>query len=250
MVSKKSLKPFFSIVTCTRNSAKFLAPCLDSVQSQSFRNFEHIIIDGNSTDATHSILNKFHLHPRAFSARGISAAMNEGIKRAVGEYIYFLHSDDSLYSPSILDQAHQFLVANPRLDWVYGRIHEVDESGKTVGFPPRLPFFHAPHSNLLKFYNYIPHQGVFMKKTVFDRFGGFDETLKSMMDDELWLRIANQTLWDYVPLIVANYSVRNDSQSESSTNRKSNTHEFESVQGRYLTPLELKLANLINKILR
>jgi glycosyltransferase involved in cell wall biosynthesis len=183
-------------------------------------------------------------------ARGIASAMNEGIKYSKGKYLFFLNSDDSFYNSQVLDRVHDFLVSHSDYDWAYGRIHEVNESGKTIGYPPRLPIFHSPRPNLLKYYNYIPHQATFIKKSVFDQFGGFDAQLISMMDPEYWLRISPHTKWGYMPIIVANYLIRPDSQSESEQNASYNTQEYERVQTKYLSNPQMVLAKLLNKILR
>lgn len=250
MVSKQPLTPFFSVITCTRNSAHFLKACLTSVKSQTFHNFEFIVVDGYSTDQTKSILKKSGIAPISAEPAGISAAMNAGIQKAKGKYIFFLHSDDSFYHPNVLQDVHSFLTSHQELDWAFGRIHEVTGKGQTVGFPPKRKIFQGKHPTLLKFYNYIPHQAVFMKKAVFDKYGTFDESLKSMMDDELWLRLKDKTEWGYMPIVVANYSIRAGSQSESPEHALANTQEYELVQSRYLNKIELVLAKLINRLLR
>jgi glycosyltransferase involved in cell wall biosynthesis len=249
VVQAKSIKPFFSIITCTRNSARFLPASLDSVSNQTFQDFEHIIIDGESTDNTIKLLRSRKLPFISAVPRGIANAMNIGLAKTRGKYIYFLNSDDSFYSPDVLQSVYDYLISHPDLDWAFGNIHETD--GKvTIGFPPRRRIFQGKHPQLLKFYNYIPHQATFVKKTVFDQFGGFDESLKSMMDPEYWLRIAPHTKWDYMPIIVANYLIRPDSQSENLDHSASNTREYQLVQHKYLSQLEIIVANFINRILR
>jgi len=249
MVSKKSLKPFFTIITCTRNSSAFIRPCIDSVRSQTYRDFEHIIIDGESTDDTLAILHQYNYSKTTAKPRGIANAMNTGIRSAHGKYLYFLNSDDSLYDDQVLQKTHDYLASHWELDWVYGNIHETDGI-KTIGYPPKRAIFQGKHPNILKFYNYIPHQGAFIKKSVFDQFGLYDEQLKSMMDPEYWLRISLGTDWGYMPLVVANYLIRPDSQSENIDHAQSNTLEYELVQAKYLSKFELVIAKLINKIIR
>jgi len=102
MVQTKSVTPFFSIITCTKNSAKFLNTCLESVKVQTFRDFEHIIVDGHSTDDSKQILAKYSINIISTLPRGIANAMNIGLGRAKGQYIYFLNSDDSFYDSSVL----------------------------------------------------------------------------------------------------------------------------------------------------
>lgn len=175
--------------------------------------------------------------------------MNNGISVAKGRYIYFLNSDDSFYDASVLQKVHDYLIDNPQLDWVFGNIHETDGQ-MSIGFPPKRKIFLGKHPSILKFYNYIPHQATFVKKSVFDKFGVFDEELKSMMDPEYWLRISSHTVWGYMPIVVANYLIRPDSQSENIANKKSNTKEYEIVQKKYLNWLEFQFARIINKFTR
>lgn len=249
MVSKKPVTPFFTIITCTRNSSKFIRNCVNSVKSQTFKDFEHIIVDGESTDNTGAILKQYGYKYISLPARGIANAMNAGIRAAHGKYIYFLNSDDSLYNPGVLQGVHDYLINNSELDWVFGNIHETDGI-KTIGFPPIRKIFQGKHPNILKFYNYIPHQATFVKRSVFKKYGMFNEELKSMMDPEYWLRISGSTKWGYMPIVVANYLIRADSQSENLDNVGSNTAEYERVQSKYLSALEILIAKLINKIVR
>ena len=249
MVSKKSITPFFSIITCTRNSSKYLSKCLNSVRSQTFTDYEHIIIDGQSDDGTTKLLKEHSLKYKSAVPRGIANAMNLGISAAKGKYLYFLNSDDSFYNDDVLQQVHNYLSEHPNLDWVFGHIHETD-GVKTIGYPPKRKIFLGKHEFILKFYNFIPHQATFIKKSVFEKCGNFDEKLKTMMDAEYWLRISKSTSWDYMKIIVANYLIRPDSQSENILNLEKNTKEYEMVQARYLNKVEQAIGNLINKILR
>jgi len=91
----------FSIITCTYNSEKYLQENINSVESQIFHNFEHVFIDGNSSDKTIEIIKKYQKkYPHTVKLlqcepKGISNAMNHGINQSSGQYIIHLHSDDS-----------------------------------------------------------------------------------------------------------------------------------------------------------
>lgn len=217
--------------------------------TQSFKDYEHIIIDGQSDDGTTKILKERGLKYKSATPRGIANAMNLGIDQANGQYLFFLNSDDSFYSPDVLKDVYQYLSEQPDLDWVFGNIHETDGT-KTIGYPPKRKIFQGRHEFILKFYNYIPHQATFIKKSVFDKYGYFDESLATMMDPEYWLRISKSTSWSYMPVIVANYLIRPDSQSENVSNSQKNTEEYEKVQAKYLNNIERIIGKLINKILR
>lgn len=249
MVRQQKVAPFFSIITCTKNSSQFIGTCLESIKAQKFSNFEQIIVDGQSTDQTISIVRKYHLKPYSLEPGGIAHAMNEGIRQSSGQYLFFLNSDDSFYTDDVLQCVHDYLINHPSLDWVFGNIHETNGT-KTIGFPPRRKILQGKHPNLLKYYNYIPHQSTFINKRVFTKFGLFDEGLKSMMDPEYWLRISQDTKWGYMPITVANYLIRPDSQSEDVSHAKQNTLEYEVVQRKYLNSYERCLAKIINKAIR
>lgn len=219
MVQKKPLTPFFTIITCTRNSAIYLPKCLKSVNYQTFRDFEHIIIDGYSTDQTLKILKNNHLKPVSLAPTGIASAMNEGIRRARGKYVFFLNSDDSFATPHVLLCVHEFLLDHPGLDWIYGQIKEVNQITSNTSIFPTTNIFKSVHPILLWIYNYIPHQSVFIKKDVFKKFGLFNPTYQICMDYEYWLRISRFTSTNFIPTPVANYLVHDLAMSSKTTSQ-------------------------------
>ena len=90
-----------SIITVTHNSAKYLQECIDSVVNQTYRNIEHIIIDGGSTDGTIDIIKHYDNHIAKWVSEadnGIYDAINKGMNLASGEVIGILNSDDMLAS--------------------------------------------------------------------------------------------------------------------------------------------------------
>ena len=103
---KKYMK--ISIITITYNSAKTLQRALDSIQSQTYKDIEHIIVDGASTDGTKEIIETYAAkHPNvqwiSEPDEGIYNAINKGIRLATGDVIGFLHSDDVLKSADSID---------------------------------------------------------------------------------------------------------------------------------------------------
>lgn len=100
-------QPLFSIITITFNAEKELVPTLDSVRQQTFQDFEHLIIDGASTDQTLSVAR----HEGVKSLRivsepdnGLYDAMNKGLHLAKGKYVIFLNAGDCFASPLVLDK--------------------------------------------------------------------------------------------------------------------------------------------------
>lgn len=245
----------FSVITTTYNSEKFLPRTLKSVDEQTFTDFEHIIVDGFSTDATLPLVEEYSkTHHNVVLLKqppsGISAAMNEGIRHARGEYIIHLHSDDSFVDTSVLKNVDVFLKEQP-VDWVYGMIRVVEANGHIIGeWPKRKLLQHSSKSFLgkyiLAFYNFIPHQGVFIKKNVFERYGFFDENLTSAMDQEMWLRIRNKTTWAFYNRVISNYTLRSGSQSASFERKTHNWNNYTAVQSKHLRWHQKPFAKLVN----
>jgi len=240
--------PLFTIITCTKNSGKYLPICIKSLVNQTFHDFEHIVIDGESTDSTLSLIPKTS-HIFSLPPHGISAAMNEGIKHARGKYIYFLHSDDYLYNDSVLENVGLFLRANPELDWVYGQIQTVDNNDNKLGIFPKYFPFQVANKLILKYFNYIPHQATFVKKNVFVKFGVFSTDYQSCMDYDLWLRIAKNTRWRYMPILVADYRIHADAQSSSLQAKEITQHECQHLQNQANSPIGRLFSRLLNFIL-
>lgn len=176
-----------SIITATFNAAATLPDCLDSVAQQSYGDIEHIVIDGGSTDATVNIAGSYH-HVRQIvseSDNGIYDAMNKGLGLAAGDIIGILNADDYYATPDIL--AKVAAVCNdPAIEACYGDLlyvngvntEKVVRSWKSGSFNPR------------KFYwGWMPpHPTFFVRRSVYQRFGGFNLDLGSAADYELMLR--------------------------------------------------------------
>jgi glycosyltransferase involved in cell wall biosynthesis len=249
-----------SIVTCTYNSSEYLEKNILSVKNQNFQDFEHIFIDGFSTDETVNIIKRYQEESPnqvkffQFKAEGISKAMNQGVMESTGEYIIHLHSDDSFYDNKVLDDTTSFLEKNNYPDWIYGKINVLKKDKSNVIFPTKKIWQKEDgdfiKNYLLKYYNYIPHQAVFIKKMIFEKFGYFDETLKCGMDPDLWLRIRTKTRWFFFDRIISNYSIRAGAQSSGLKNKGENNEEFRMIKKRYLNKAELILASILNLMIK
>jgi len=107
-----------SIVTPVLNRADLIEEAFASIQSQEGVEIEHIVVDGGSTDGTLDVVARYsHLHVVNLPGSGPEQAINEGIRRATGEFVAFVHSDDRL-APGILAQAAALFAARPELDIV------------------------------------------------------------------------------------------------------------------------------------
>jgi glycosyltransferase involved in cell wall biosynthesis len=227
-------KPTFSIVTCTWNSAATLGDTLDSIRRQSCQDVEHIFVDGGSTDGTLAMLDAYE--GRKLILRdvrgGISRAMNEGIRAASGEIVAHLHSDDYDASPDVLDTVARHFQTES-VDWVFGNIQVLKDGALQPAYrmqPFTFASFVAGKAS-------VPHPAVFIRRTVFDKVGLFDEQLKYSMDIDLWLRlgqVAQPALVDQ-PLTV----FRDHAGSVSSANKiKARREEFQ-VRRKYMNKAPL-----------
>ena len=209
-------KPFFSIITCTYNSEKYLQDCINSVENQSFKDYEHIFIDGYSRDKTMNIIKKYQKHNPdrvkiyQYRPHGISQAMNMGIKHVRGNIICHLHSDDYFYSSQTMRRVKKEVKRHPKASLFVG-----DCLFKTgTRFRPVFPSNQIErflHHTLIRSYiflgNKIPHPSVFIKKAVFKRWKGFNESFKVVMDYEFWFRILRQERVVFIDEFLSVYRV-------------------------------------------
>jgi glycosyltransferase involved in cell wall biosynthesis len=124
-------EPFFSIIIPSYNSAETISASIKSVLSQSFINFEIIIIDGQSADDTVNIVSLFKSDKIQIISepdKGIYDAMNKGIILAKGQWFYFLGSDDTLYDDSIFDKVSNAIKRNPKTKIVFGDVYTSDDT--------------------------------------------------------------------------------------------------------------------------
>lgn len=126
--------PLVSIITITFNAEKELPVTMDSVSGQSFSNYEHIIIDGASTDHTLDIINDRRTpRTRLLSEpdRGLYDAMNKGLRMARGEYLLFLNAGDAFSDTDTLEAFTGF--AGKDVDIIYGDTDIVNSKREVIG---------------------------------------------------------------------------------------------------------------------
>lgn len=127
--------PLISIITVCYNSLPQLKVTVENVAAQSFRDYEHLIIDGNSKDGTRGYLAGIKcegFHYISEPDRGIYDAMNKGLAMCKGEYVVFLNAGDKFHSPEILKTVAQAIRENDKPGIIYGQTELVDAEGKYI----------------------------------------------------------------------------------------------------------------------
>jgi glycosyltransferase involved in cell wall biosynthesis len=182
----------FSVIVPAYNAATTIAAALDSLSSQTFPDWEAVIVDDGSTDATASIAGGFAERDRRFRVvtrenGGEAAARNTGLCDASHEWILFLDADDWI-APHHLERMSAALVSDPTLDAVHCRSARVAADGSMV-----VERYQAPAGDLfptLARRAAFPIHACVVRKTRVDEVGQFDTSLKTSPDWDLWQRVA------------------------------------------------------------
>jgi glycosyltransferase involved in cell wall biosynthesis len=178
--------PRITILTPSYNQVKYIEQNILSVRNQGYPNFEHVIIDGGSSDGTIEILKKYsHLKWVSEKDKGQSDALNKGLKIATGEIIGWINSDD-YYLPDIFsDVIINF--SDLHIQWILGKIkHFYQVLNKFVDKDnPKISY-----QSLFKPPSMMRQQGAFFRKNILENVGGWDVNFRMCMDWDLWIRLS------------------------------------------------------------
>lgn len=197
-----------SIITVSYNSSQHIADTIKSVLSQTYSNIEYIIIDGNSSDNTVSIIKTYEikfgsrLKWISESDKGLYDAMNKGIKMATGDIVGIINSDDFYHENDIVEKIANAFILDKNVEATFGDVRFVnpDNLDKTVRYyrsknfkPWRFRFGFMP-----------PHPTFFTYKKNFENFGYYRTDYKIAADYELLIRFLynNKLRYKYLPLDV------------------------------------------------
>jgi len=206
-------QPLVSIITPSFNKGPYLEETILSIRNQTYKNIEHIVIDGGSTDETLSILRKYDNDLTWISEpdNGQSDAINKGWRQAKGDIIAYLNADDT-YLPDAIETAVNFFEAHPESVMVYGEGIASDEFGKNQR-PTHCGEFSL--KSLVFCQDNIFQPSVFLRRTVLDTVGEIDATLHLAMDFDYWLRIALVYNIDYVQKSLSVAKIYQDAKSSA-----------------------------------
>ena len=187
---------YFSIITVVKNGEKYIYDCLNSLNNQNYIKYEHIIIDGGSTDNTLKIINEFKTTKKKnkirlfkFKNKGLYESLNHGIYVAKGKYIGVLHSDDFFYSSKILRIIKKIL-SNKSFDLIYSNILFCKRDDKKKYIRSFNPGKYK--KNRFQQGWHFPHTSMIIKKVLLNNVNNYNTKFKIAADYDLMLKLISK----------------------------------------------------------
>ena len=180
--------PLVSIITPSYNQAPYLEATLRSVLEQKYPNIEYLVVDGASTDGSVEIIRKYADRLSWWVSEkdhGQAEAINKGLRRAKGEFVAWLNSDD-LYAQGAISKAVAVLLTNPQFGMVFSDVFSIDANNEVFN---TMRYGDWNLLDLMSFH-IIGQPGVFMRRSVLERAGYLDLNYHYLLDHQLWLRMA------------------------------------------------------------
>ncbi len=204
--AEQKAKPAVSIIMPTYNRCRFITKAIESVIEQTYSNWELIIVDDGSTDQTSEVVGKYVQNDSRIryikqKNAGCAAARNRALAEATGAYIAFI-DDDDVYEPNKLQIQVEYLNENPKIGFVYSDSELIDVRGNHLKNVPEIP--QRSFLELITGFA-VPPIAIMVKKECFDRVGLFCTELRNTDDYDMWLRIAKEFQFAYLPAKVALY---------------------------------------------
>ena len=195
------MKPLVSIITPSYNQVRYLEDTIQSVIQQDYPNVEYIVIDGGSSDGSLEVIEKYQDNLAWWVSepdQGQADAINKGFRKAKGDIIAWLNSDD-LYLPGAISSAVELFQKNPLSGVIYGDAVSADADGRLLN---ELRFKSWGTLEFLQF-NIICQPAVFMKSSFVEKVGYLDPTYHFFLDHHLWIRLSVETEFVHHPEIWA-----------------------------------------------
>jgi len=213
--------PRVTVGTPSFNQAQYLERTIRSILLQNYPNLEYFVIDGGSTDGSVEIIKKYARHLTYWESgkdRGQSDALNKGFKRATGEWVGWINSDD-LYLPGALQALMTKASADEKLEWVAGSVQFVRLSDPQID-EVRLQGQNRDLIDWLLVRSEFHQPGAVWKRSLFDRFGYLRDDLQYAFDWEFWCRLsANGISPETIARPVALFRMHESSKTSSSWDR-------------------------------
>lgn len=204
-VPSDQVRPLVSVIIPCFNQARFLGEALEGVLRQTYKNIEIVVVDDGSSDNTAEVASAY---PAVRLIRqknqGVSTARNIGVRKSQGEYLVFLDADDCL-RPQAIEINMGYMQAHPECGGVAGRVIKVDSDGVPVPMKQLPRVEKAYYPDLLADDRTGAPAAAMFRRSIFESVGGFDTSLKSAEDFDLYLRITRQAPILYHDTIIAEY---------------------------------------------
>jgi GT2 family glycosyltransferase/ADP-heptose:LPS heptosyltransferase len=219
--AEKESLPKISIITPSFQQGDYIEQTIQSVLAQEYPNFEHIIVDAESTDQTIEILKRYpHVRWVSEPDQGQAHAINKGLQMATGDIVAYLNSDDVYRAGAFLAVA-RFFQQHPETRIVAGDCDYINAASETTG---HLTAKCDSLEDLIRYWGWdrwycIPQQSVFMRKELLAEVGLFDISLEMVMDYDMWLRVAQRTRIQVCPQTLAGFRLAANSKTTSRAHR-------------------------------
>jgi glycosyltransferase involved in cell wall biosynthesis len=214
-----SNNPVISVLMSVYNGERYLAPAMDSILAQTFRDFELIVIDDGSKDSSPAILQDYAKRdPRVKLTirgnKGLTVTLNEAFAQSTGKYLARMDCDD-VALPNRFAKQVELLDADPDVACTGGSFQLIDGAGRL------LTTLHPPTDNdgiqakLLAGHNAICHPTAMIRRQAMETVGGYDMRFKTSQDLDLWLRLGEVGKLANVPAAVLKFRLHESSVSET-----------------------------------
>jgi glycosyltransferase involved in cell wall biosynthesis len=218
-------------VTPTLNRVDLLRRTIDSLRAQTFGDYEHIVVDGGSSDGTQAMLSSLEgAYPLRWISEpdtGMYNAINKGLAMARGEVLTYLNSDD-LYFPWTLHVVLAEFDRHPSADFVYGDALNIDDETGVRRMYWQFPF----HRDTIRRTGFLAQPTVFWRRRAGEMLGGFDESLRYVADCDYWMRGASRCTFSKVNELLA--VERNHAGTLRATGTRALIDELDRVRSRYV----------------
>jgi glycosyltransferase involved in cell wall biosynthesis len=186
--------PLISVITITLNDLAGLNYTVNSVENQTYSNYEHIVVDGMSSDGTVEFCAATEKQRTNFSYTsekdaGIFDAMNKGARMARGDLLVFVNSSDGMTDPSVLSFVAERWSDPEEWQWGYGAMRFTDSNRVPFGGTVQAPFSRRKFELGRQ---YIPHPASYVGREFFLDHGAFDESFGTAADQEFFVRVCRR----------------------------------------------------------
>ncbi len=245
--------PKISIVIPSFNKEKYIGKTLRSIFSQTYKNFEVIIEDGDSTDKSLDIIRTFaKKYPKFIlweskKDKGQLSAINKGLKKSSGEILTYINADD-VYAKNAFKKIVKAYTKNPKALWFAGQGIVINKKDREIAKSVTLykNFLLSLNSKFcLLITNYLMQPSVFFTKKAYQKYGPFTGTKNFVMEYDFWLKLAGEKMPVLVPDVLSKFRIEPGTKTKNMSG-KIMKEDFEIVKAYTKNPFILSLHKLHN----